>query len=359
MSIASYILSSALLSWIGIGIYFLYRWIQPAAKGRRVMVWLIVLASLTIPLFSSLGTITGTHGHTPEQLHEYEASLHGIIPPAGQTIHEFCSCTEPQARDVLLYQASRIYDTIIAHEAIISIILLICSMLLLLRQGLRIGRLYRLVRRYPVERMQIKGSWIYLVRGLEQVSAGSLRLGKAYIFWHPNLDALPKAEQDAILHHELSHIKQFNTYEKIILCFVQGFWFFNPALYFFQRELESLSEFQADTFATQSGLGKAEYARLLLKVKSNQGFAMLHFFKGSKLRNRVVHILKGSPRARIPAVPATIVGLLLLFSGDIVAQSLIDRSIQEIQVYEFMSKTHQETGQEEFCKKCTYEIVCE
>lgn len=358
MSIASYILSSALLSWIGMGIYFLYRWIQPAAKGRRVMVWLIVLASLTIPLFSSLG-IMGTQVDAPDHLHGYQAAVHGIISPAGQTLNEFCSCTEPQTRDVLLYQASRIYDTILADEALISIILLVCIALLLLRQGIRIAGLYRLVGRYPVERIQLNGSWVHLVRGLEQVSAGSLRLGKGYIFWHPHLDALSQPEQDAILLHELSHIKQFNTYEKIILCLVQGLWFFNPALYFFQKELESLSEFQADAYATQDGLGKADYARLLLKVKSEKGFAMLHFFKGSRLRHRVVHILKGSPNPRIPVLPATIVGLLLLFSGDIVAQSLIDKSIQEIQVYDFMNKTHQETGQEEFCKKCTYEIVCE
>ncbi len=359
MSIPSYLLSSVLLSWIGIGVYLIFRWLRPEVKGQRTMIWLVIAASLIIPLFSPLGDYAGTHSHAPEQLHSYHASQDGFIPPAGLTLKEFCSCTEPQTRDVLLYQASRFYDVMLANAGLLTLILVSFMVFFLFRHGIGILKLYRMIRRYPVEKITVGKHRVNLVRGFEKLSAGSIRLGKPYIFWNPDLDKLSASEQECIMRHELSHLRQFNTYEKIILSLLQGIWFFNPVLYFFRRELEFLSEFQADEYASRHVKSRREYAHLLLKVKSDQEFKLVHFFKGSSLRKRIERILKGHPRARLPLLPATVLGLLLLFSGDLIAQSLITDSIQELEVYEFMTQANEETGQEEFCKKCTYEIVCE
>lgn len=323
------------------------------------MIWLVIVASLIIPLFSPLGEYAGTHNHNPEQLHSYQTSVDGFIPPAGLTINEFCSCTEPQARDVLLYQASRFYDVLLANSGLLTVILISFMVFFLFRHSIGIWKLYRMIRRYPVEKVKVGKHTANLVRGFEKLSAGSVRLGKPYIFWNPDLDKLTHNEQQCIMFHELSHLRQFNTYEKIILSLLQGIWFFNPVLYFFRRELEFLSEFQADEYASRHVNSRRDYAHLLLKVKSDQEFKLVHFFRGSSLRKRIERILKGRPRARLPLLPATVIGLLLLFSGDLIAQSFITHSIQELEVYEFMSQANEETGQEEFCKKCTYEIVCE
>ncbi len=323
------------------------------------MIWLVIGASLIIPLFSPLGEYAGTHNHAPEQIHSYEVRVDGFIPPAGLTINEFCHCSEPQTRDLLLYQASRFYDVLLANAGLLTAILLTFMAFFLVRHGTGVWKLYRMIRRYPVEKVKVGKHTVNLVRGFEKLSAGSIRLGKPYIFWHPDLDQLSNEEQKCILYHELSHLRQFNTYEKIILSILQGIWFFNPVLYFFRRELEYLSEFQADEYAFRNGTSRRDYAHLLLKVKTDQGFKLVHFFKGSSLRKRIERILKGRPRARLPLLPATVIGILLLFSGDMIAQSLITHSIQELEVYEFMTQANEETGQEEFCKKCTYEIVCE
>ena len=323
------------------------------------MVWLVIVASLVIPLFSPLGDYAGTHNHTPETLHSHQSTIDGFIPPAGLTINEFCNCTEPQARDVLLYQASRFYDVLLANAELVTAILVFFMLFFFVRHGIGVMKLVRTIRKYPVERVTIGNHQARLVRGFERVSAGCVRLGKSYIFWHPDLDRLSPKEQEGILFHELSHLRQCNTYEKIILSILQGIWFFNPALYFFRRELDFLSEFQADEFAARHVQSKRDYAHLLLKVKSGQEFKLVHFFRRGSLRKRIERILKGRPRARLPLIPASIIGLILLFSGDMIAQSFITHSIQELEVYEFMSQANEETGQEEFCKKCTYEIVCE
>ncbi len=359
MSLPSYLLSSVLLSWIGVGVYLIFRWLRPEVKGQRLMVWLVIVASLVIPLFTALGDMAGTHYHAPEQLHSHQTTVDGFIPPAGVTINEFCDCTEPQTRDVLLYQASRFYDVLLANAELLSAILIFFMLFFFLRHGIGIWKLRRTIKRYPVEKIRIGKHQAHLVRGFEKVSAGCVRLGKAYIFWHPDLDRLSQKEQECILYHELSHLRQFNTYEKIIISILQGIWFFNPTLYFFRKELESLSEFQADEFAARHVNSKRDYAHLLLKVKSNQDLKLAHFFRGATLRKRIERIVKGRPRARLPLIPAAVLGLCLLFCGDLAAQSYITHSIQELEVYEFMAQAHEETGQEEFCKKCTYEIVCE
>lgn len=359
MSIPSYLLSSVLLSWIGVGVYLLYRWLRPEVRGQRLMIWLVIVASLVIPLFSPLGNFQGTHHQTSDLLASHETVTDGFIPPAGVTIHEFCHCSDPQPHDVLMYQASRFYDVLLANADILTLLLISCMVFFLLRHGLSLIGLVRMIRKHPVEKVSFGGYRVFVVRGFEKVSAGCIRLGKPYIFWHPDLDRLSQKEQDCIMYHELSHLRQFNTYEKIFLAALQGIWFFNPAWYFFRKELDVLSEFQADEFASKKVQSKRDYAHLLLKVKSEQEFRLAHFFQGSSIRKRIVRILEGRPNARLPMLPAAVIGLFLLFSSDLLAQSYISHSIQELEVYEFMASANEETGQEEFCKKCTYEIVCE
>lgn len=355
MSFIPYIVTSILLSGIGWAVYLLFRWFHPSPKGRRGMAWLVMLSSLTLPLTPGFDLHFGTH---PRTAHLVTHDAAGVIPPAGQTLNEFCHCSEPMTGDVIMYQASRIYDTLLAHSNWILMVMLGISGLLLLRQGLRIWRLVRWVRRFPVEKMDLQGKKVNLVRGPH--AAGALRLGGRFIFWHNELDQLDEAGKRAVLMHEFSHLKQHNTFEKLLLSALHGIWFLNPVLYFFRRELELLSEYTADAYAAQHASSRKHYATVLLTVKSRPEFAMGHFFKGSSLRRRIEFLLGKSQRPRLAMLPATLIGLALLFSSDLIAQSVIRQQIQEIAVYEYMHERNVETGQEEFCYKCTMEAVeCE
>ena len=350
MSIVSYILSSVLLSFIGWGVYLLFRWLHPAPKGRRFMAWLVISSSLLIPFSPYFSTISsGTH---TAPVHH---STLGHIPPPGQTINEFCHCEEPQTSDVIRYQAHRIYDILLANAALVGMLLIIATSFFLFRHALRIARLLRRVRRAASETAVLQGMSIRMVRG--NYPPGALRLFGKYIFWNDQLDALPEADRESILLHELSHIRQHNTLEKILLSAIQGLWFFNPVLYFFKSELELLSEYNADAYVARHTPSRKRYAQLLLAVHSQPGFSFGHFFKGSRISKRIAYLLGKQRRSRLSLLPAAVLGLSLLFSTEIFAQQAIQDGLHEIEVYEYMAQTNKETGQWEFCVKCTEDAV--
>lgn len=356
MTLGSFVISSLLLSWIGLGVYLLVRWMQPSPKIRRRMIWMVVISSLLVPFTAPFSQYAGTYGH-PENAHLELAGNSSVIPPAGQSIHEFCHCTQPKAGDVILYQASRVYDILLANAAWINLVLLACTLFFCLRYLIGIRQLIGLVKSHPAEELSIGKHRVWCIKGPSQLAAGSLWLGRPYLFWHPQLDQLPKSEQQAILLHELSHLKQGNTIEKLLLSLLQGIWFLNPVYYFLDRELETLSEYTADEYASGQLQSRKHYAHLLLRIKSQQHMGMVHFFKGGHLRKRIERILKGPEKARLSVWPAIALGAILLISSEIAAQNMIQTRLMEMEIYEYLSKAHEETGQDEFCKKCTLEAV--
>ena len=224
MSFITYIFSTILLSWVGSLVYLGFRWTRPTPAAKRGMLWTVIMLSLLVPLSP------GFFQETPieESGHGSASSVTVISPvPVGtENINEFCHCVTPNAGDVIMYQASLVYDGILTHRGWIMIALMIVTFLVALRLAVRLGALVRVTRRCRSERIEVMGQKVWLVRGVPRLTAGSLRLGGKYIFWHPTLDQLPDAEQQAIMLHEYAHIRQYNTYEKLFkFRFKNGFSF--------------------------------------------------------------------------------------------------------------------------------------
>lgn len=353
MNLIAYIISSILLSWVGAGVYLAFRRTRPGIRARRLMLWLIVGISLTMPLTPGFNQVVLSSGNPV-----FAQPGTPPLPADPQTLHDFCHCETPNAGDVIMYQASRIYDVLLSNQHIILIVLLVIGFLSLLRLGFRLGLIWRLTRGYSAERIEVAGHKLRRIRGFERLAAGSIRFGGKYVFWHDRLDALPEAEQQAILLHELSHIRQFNTHEKLFLGFLQAIWLINPALYFFGRELEMLSEYTADEYAAGAAGNRKAYASLLLKIKSSAQFAPVHFFRGGRLRKRIERVLSPPvPRRGFQYFPAFLVALVFLFPGEIATQNLINEQIRDIRVYQFLTIQNHQSGASEFCRKCTYEAV--
>ncbi|MEM0995833.1 MAG: M56 family metallopeptidase [Bacteroidota bacterium] len=354
MSFITYVLSTILLSWVGGLVYLGFRQTNPGAKARRGMIWLILVISLLAPL-----TPPFFQTHSPEALHTASAAGTVIAPiPVGtESINDFCHCAQPHAGDVLLYQASRVYDWLLANRTAIAWLQAGVTLFVLLRLLLGLGRLLRVTRRHRRERIEVDGHTLWLVRGVPRLTAGSLRLGSKYIFWHDSLDALDPAARQAILWHEHAHIRQFNTAEKLFFGLLQSIWLLNPVYYWFARDLELLSEYMADEFAARRYGNRKQYAQLLLTVKSERRFAPVHFFKGSRLKSRIQTVLAPQKQSRLHYLPAFVIGLVFLFPGELYTRDLIREQIRDIEVYRFLSEQNHETGKTEFCRKCTYEAV--
>ena len=50
MSLVSYILTSILLSWLGLGVYLLFRRFAAPLLARRILLWMVVGLALLLPL---------------------------------------------------------------------------------------------------------------------------------------------------------------------------------------------------------------------------------------------------------------------------------------------------------------------
>jgi beta-lactamase regulating signal transducer with metallopeptidase domain len=156
--------------------------------------------------------------------------------------------------------------------------------------------------------------------------------------------------------HEYSHLRQRNSWEKLFLAILQLIWWLNPAFYFISKELELLSEYTADAYAVAHTGTRKLYASLLLRMKTSETFAPLQFFQGSRLRRRIEHVLKVHPAPRMPWAAAIALWVVLMLPGELLAKRIVQKQLQDIEVYEFLTACNQETGQMQFCRKCTYEV---
>ncbi len=357
MSLLTYIFSTILLSWAGLAAYWLLRYLRPAFAARRTMLWLILGMSLLLPLTPPFTQTNYVHIEARAEKSADGKMIISPVPVGANNVQEFCHCETPHAGDVIMYQTSRIYDFLLRNQTILLCLLTGTGFLLMLRMFTQLGMLMRKVKRFGAETMEIEGKRVRIVRNLPGLSAASLRLFGQYIFWNDQLDMLKIEEQRAVLLHEYSHLKQRNTYEKIFMAVLQIFWWVNPAFYIISKEMDLLSEFVADAYAVKRLPARKHYAGLLLRLKTGEAFAPLQFFKGSKLKMRVEYILSPEKSSKMHLAPALLLWVVLMLPGEFVAKSIVKEQLRDIEVYEFLTERNHQTGQKEFCRKCTYDLV--
>ena len=357
MSLLSYIFSTILLSWMGIGAYLLLRQFRPSFLSRRIVLWLVLTVSLVLPLTPPFTQTNYRHITVQQDAKASEGKTFISPVPVGATsVQDFCHCAKPHAGDVILYQTSLVYDFLLRHQMVLLALLTGFGFLLTLRIFVQLGRLMVQTRRHAAEWLEIDGKQVRIVRDMPGLSAASLRLGGKYIFWSESLDQMPALDQQAVLLHEYSHIRQANSWEKIFLAVLQLIWWVNPVFYFISKELELLSEYASDAYAVAHTGGRKHYAGLLLRMKTGEAFAPLQFFKGSRLRHRVETILQTKPAPKMHLATATLLWIALVLPGQLLAKAIVKEQLQDIEVYEFLKERNTETGQVQFCRKCTYEV---
>lgn len=80
------------------------------------------------------------------------------------------------------------------------------------------------------------------------------------LFIHPHL-----AEKEAVLKHEMVHIKQIHSLDILFFEIVQIVCWFNPIIYFMKKDIKLLHEYIADELSTNSNMQKHEYAMFLIE----------------------------------------------------------------------------------------------
>jgi TonB family protein len=132
-----------------------------------------------------------------------------------------------------------------------------------------------------------KGSRIIRFHGFS--TSGFSAMG--YIFINSRL-----SPEDAghIIRHEQNHLRQNHFVDIIFIEIVKAFQWFNPVIYFFDRSLRAIHEYQADQQCISSGVPIVNYQSLLLnQIFKSRAFNLSNSFSNpSLIKKRMVMMTK-------------------------------------------------------------------
>jgi beta-lactamase regulating signal transducer with metallopeptidase domain len=98
---------------------------------------------------------------------------------------------------------------------------------------------------------------------------------------------------EAILTHELSHIRQGHFYDLMLMEMVKIIYWFNPLIYRMGRDLKDIHEFQADEHTLNSGVDSTKYQLLIIqKCVGHQSFALANSFNHCQIKKRITMMNK-------------------------------------------------------------------
>lgn len=203
--------------------------------------------------------------------------------------------------------------SVVTTETIAGYCYLLVSMALLLQLLLRIVWVYRLKNKGYSE--QKSG---YTLVYTDSAQAPFSFLGN--LFWKRGMDAESTAGK-LILSHELCHIRQWHTLDKLLLQLLLIAGWANPFIWLMRRELALQHEFIADEAALEEGDTDA-FARMILQAKYPiLKPDIIHPFFHSSIKRRLT-MLTTNQKTRFPAMRMLLAlpllaTLLLLLSFDL------------------------------------------
>lgn len=108
-----------------------------------------------------------------------------------------------------------------------------------------------------------------------------------YIFWNKNID-LQTEEGKYILRHELTHVQEKHSADKLFLNITLIIAWLNPFFWIIRKELDMIHEFIADEKAINDGDADSFSAMLLKTVYPQHSFTLTNSFFHSPIKRRLI-----------------------------------------------------------------------
>src|SRR5690606_20802505 len=126
-----------------------------------------------------------------------------------------------------------------------------------------------------------------------------LNSNAAFSFFHYIFlgERLNDNDKDAILKHEMVHVKEKHTLDLLFFEVLRIFFWFNPLVYMYQNRIMTLHEFIADQQAVKHQDKSQYYQNLLSQVFQTQNISFINpFFKQSLIKKRIVMLQKSKSK---------------------------------------------------------------
>ena len=368
----NYLLISFLLSIIGGGLYFTLLRNRIQVLQAKYLLLCIIFLTCAVPFFiPELPNYTAAI--EKEYLFDYseynqwnmvdieDEELVACYATASNS-EEQCFCEVKQQSDVLFYQSNTCYNFILACKLPVFWFFVSIMLLMFLDLLLKIACLVFLVKS-PKKKRTLGGTTFYILQPEKQlpVPVSSFSLFKHYIIADADFEnKFNKQEIEAILLHEIAHLKQRDTWQQILLFVLRIFWWMHPMYYFFRNELNRLNEYVADDFAAEHSGNFRFYAKTLLKAKEQQKkynqLSLVLCFAQSLFKSRILRLMQKPDNSRIPHfVFALSLVAVIFYSTSSVALPLLHQQDISIKQYEVLKNKNRVTGKIEFCKSCIVE----
>lgn len=112
-----------------------------------------------------------------------------------------------------------------------------------------------------------------------------------YIFWNNNID-ISSTTGNRIFKHELAHVQQKHSVDKIFINGVLIFFWCNPIFWLIQKELAIIHEFMADKIAVEDNDTDAFAAMILKATYPQYQFPLANSFFYSPIKRRLIMLTK-------------------------------------------------------------------
>ena len=182
---------------------------------------------------------------------------------------------------------------------IVLLVLGVISLFWLSKLAVGLFRIQQLKNSYPVERL--KGINFYLT-DLNDAPFSFFR----NLFWKKSIDVHSEMGRQ-ILKHEMVHIEQKHSWDKMLLAFIQSVFWFNPMFYFIKKEINLIHEYLADKKAVKQSDTRAFVQMLLVSNFSGNPLPATSPFLSSNLKKRLQMLKTQNPKfsyaRRILALP--------------------------------------------------------
>ena len=174
------------------------------------------------------------------------------------------------------------WDTLIAY------IIVGISIVLLLLLAIRVLSVLRLATKYPL----IKWHGVELLN--TDISDAPFSFLN-YLFWKESID-VESAVGQQILEHELTHIRQKHTWDKLFMQIVSAVFWFNPFYWLMQRELQMIHEYLADEKAVKNNDVQGFAVMLLEAHFGKKILDPVHPFAYRPIQRRLKMLTSSNPK---------------------------------------------------------------
>ncbi|MEO6547169.1 MAG: N-acetylmuramoyl-L-alanine amidase [Ferruginibacter sp.] len=111
------------------------------------------------------------------------------------------------------------------------------------------------------------------------------------IFWNDHIDP-ESVTGNYVFRHELAHVRQKHSYDKLLMNLVQVFFWCNPFFWLVRKELNMIHEFIADKIAVDDSDTGAFAAMILQATYPQHQFALTNPFFYSPIKRRLIMLVK-------------------------------------------------------------------